>query len=112
MEDQKGSFIPAGIPAVSLPIFSCDVSSALRTAALNAAATRSSNMSLSSASKLGVNADAAHVVLAGHRDFDKAGTGFARDLNIPEFVLGLFHVVLHGLRLFHQAGELSFVEHG
>jgi hypothetical protein len=26
--------------------------------------------------------------------------------------LGFFEVVLHGLRLFHQASELSFVEHG
>src|SRR5258706_13782945 len=41
------------MPAVSLPIFSCDVSSALRTAAVKAAATRSSSMSLSSASRLG-----------------------------------------------------------
>ena len=39
--------------AVILPIFSVEVSSALRTAALNAAATRSSSMSLSSASRLG-----------------------------------------------------------
>ncbi len=42
--------MPAGI---SLPIFSADSSSALRTAALKAAATRSSSMSLSSASRLG-----------------------------------------------------------
>src|SRR5436305_10260019 len=42
-----------GMPAVILPSFSCEVSSALRTAALKAAATRSSSMSLSSASKLG-----------------------------------------------------------
>jgi hypothetical protein len=26
--------------------------------------------------------------------------------------LGFFQVVLHGLGLFHQASELSFVEHG
>lgn len=29
-----------------------------------------------------------------------------------KFVLGLLEVVLHGLGLLHQAGELSFVEHG
>ena len=51
----------------SLPIFSCVVASALRTASLNAAATRSSSMSLSSASRLGSIDDALHVVLAGHR---------------------------------------------
>src|SRR3954451_323135 len=45
--------MPGGRPAVSLPIFSCEVSSALRTAALKAAATRSSSMSLSSPSRLG-----------------------------------------------------------
>src|SRR3989344_534676 len=53
---QKGNFMPPGrpgMPWVSLPIFSEEVSSALRTAALNAAATRSSSMSLSSASRLG-----------------------------------------------------------
>src|SRR5215217_4934890 len=45
--------MPGGRPAVSLPIFSCEVSSALRTAALKAAATRSSSMSLSSPTRLG-----------------------------------------------------------
>src|SRR5690606_2381088 len=50
---QNGSFMPGGRPAVSLPIFSWVVSSALRTAALKAAATRSSSMSLSSPSRLG-----------------------------------------------------------
>src|SRR5450830_518812 len=42
-----------GIPAVMPDIFSCDVASALRTASLKAAATRSSSMSLSSASSDG-----------------------------------------------------------
>ena len=42
-----------GIPAVILPSFCADVSSATRSAALKAAATKSSSMSLSSASKLG-----------------------------------------------------------
>src|SRR2546426_8452426 len=42
-----------GMPAVSLPIFSCDTASARRTPSLKAAATRSSSMSLSSASRLG-----------------------------------------------------------
>ena len=45
--------MPGGKPAVSLPIFCEDTSSAMRTASLKAAATRSSSMSLSSASKLG-----------------------------------------------------------
>ncbi len=43
----------SGSPAVSLPIFSALTSSARRTASLKAAATRSSSMSLSSASRLG-----------------------------------------------------------
>src|SRR3990167_9462155 len=54
-QNQNGNFMPPGrlgMPAVILPIFSAEVSSALRTAALNAAATRSSSMSLSSASRL------------------------------------------------------------
>src|SRR5690606_37700580 len=40
---QKGSFIPGGkgMPAVTADIFSCEVASALRSASLNAAATRS-----------------------------------------------------------------------
>src|SRR5438093_4787447 len=53
---QNGNFMPPGrpgMPAVSLPIFSWLTSSALRTAALKAAATRSSSMSLSSAKRLG-----------------------------------------------------------
>src|SRR3954466_10910780 len=41
------------MPAVSLPIFSLLTASARRTPSLNAAATRSSSMSLSSASRLG-----------------------------------------------------------
>jgi hypothetical protein len=101
-----------GIPAVILPIFSCEVSSALRTAALKAAATRSSSMSLSSASRLGSMVTRLHLVLAGHGDLDQAGTRLAGDLDIAQFVLGLLHVVLHRLRLLHQASELSFVEHG
>ncbi len=52
---QNGSFMPGGrgMPAVAAPIFSCDVASALRTASLKAAATRSSSMSRSSATRLG-----------------------------------------------------------
>src|SRR5690606_11810858 len=52
---QNGSFIPGGMgmPAVTDDIFSCEVASALRGASLKAAATRSSSMSLSSASRLG-----------------------------------------------------------
>src|SRR5690606_7429200 len=52
---QNGSFIPGGMgmPAVTADIFSWDVASALRSASLTAAATRSSSMSLSSASRLG-----------------------------------------------------------
>src|SRR6201996_4121565 len=52
--DQNGSLNPGGSgrPEVIPPIFSCAVASALRTASLNAAATRSSSMSLSQASRL------------------------------------------------------------
>src|SRR5262245_46087536 len=48
---QNGSLKPGGSgrPDVIEPIFSCEVASALRTASLNAAATRSSSRSLSSA---------------------------------------------------------------
>ena len=44
--------------------------------------------------------------------FNHAGAGFAFDLDVGEFILSLLQVVLHGLCLLHQAGELSFVEHG
>jgi hypothetical protein len=30
---------------------------------------------------------------------------------MSQLFLGLFEVFLHGLRLLHQTGELSFVEH-
>src|SRR5690606_11157208 len=52
---QKGIFMPGGngIPAVAPAIFSCAVDSALRSASLNAAATKSSSISLSSSSKEG-----------------------------------------------------------
>ena len=43
----------SGMPAVSLPIFSVLTASARRTASFMAAATKSSSMSLSSASRLG-----------------------------------------------------------
>ncbi len=60
----------------------------------------------------GVDGDALDVVLAGHDDLDQARAGLAGDLDVGEFVLRLLEVVLHGLGLLHQAGELSFVEHG
>ena len=34
------------------------------------------------------------------------------DFDVAQFVLRLLEVVLHGLGLLHEAGELSFVEHG
>jgi hypothetical protein len=37
---------------------------------------------------------------------------FAFDFDEGQFVLRLLEVVLHGLGLLHEAGELSFVEHG
>jgi hypothetical protein len=58
-----------------------------------------------------VDRDAAHVVLAGHRDLDEAGARLALDLDVGEFVLRLLQVVLHRLGLLHQAGELS-LHHG
>jgi hypothetical protein len=51
-------------------------------------------------------------VLAGHEHLDQTGAGLARDFDESELVLGFFQVVLHGLGLLHEAGELSFVEHG
>jgi hypothetical protein len=51
-------------------------------------------------------------VLAGHGDLHQAGTRLAFHLDGGQFVLGLLQVVLHGLGLLHQAGELAFVEHG
>jgi hypothetical protein len=43
---------------------------------------------------------------AGHRDLDQARARLALDLDVGQFVLGLLEVVLHRLRLLHQAGEL------
>src|SRR5574343_266693 len=59
----------------------------------------------------GVDVDAAHLVLAGHQHLDQTGAGLAFDLDVGQFVLGLLEVILHGLGLLHEAGELSFVEH-
>ncbi len=101
----------SGSPAVSLPIFSALTSSARRTASLKAAATRSSSMSLSSASRLGSMAMRLHVVLAGHGHLHQPGAGLALDLHQRQFVLRALHVVLHRLGLLHQAGQLA-LHHG
>ena len=98
----------SGMPAVSLPIFSWLTASARRTPSLNAAATRSSSMSLSSPSRLGSIDDALDVVLAGHRHLHQAGARLALDLDRRELVLRLLQVVLHRLGLLHQTGELTF----
>jgi len=50
-------------------------------------------------------------VLAGHQHLDQSGTRLGLDLDVGQFILRFLEVVLHGLRLFHEACELSFVEH-
>ena len=64
------------------------------------------------AEQAGVDGDALDVVLAGHDDLDQSGARFAADFDQGELVLRLLQVVLHLLRLLHQAGQLSLVEHG
>jgi hypothetical protein len=58
-----------------------------------------------------VDRDALHVVFAGHRDLHQARARLALDLDRGELFLGLLQVVLHGLGLFHQAGDLV-LHHG
>ena len=50
-------------------------------------------------------------MLAGHGDFHQTRAGLTTHFDMAQLVLGFFHVVLHGLGLFHQAGKLSFIEH-
>src|SRR6185436_18929620 len=58
-----------------------------------------------------VDADALDVVPAGHRDLHQAGTGDTLDLDRRQFLLRLAQIVLHRLRLLHQAGQL-ILHHG
>src|SRR6185295_14730662 len=58
-----------------------------------------------------VDRDALDVVLARHRHLDEAGARLAFDLDRRQLVLGLLEVVLHRLRLLHQAGQLT-LHHG
>ena len=51
-------------------------------------------------------------MFASHQNFDQTGAGLSGDFNVAQLVLGFLHVVLHRLGLLHEAGELSFVEHG
>src|SRR5882672_6510132 len=53
-----------------------------------------------------VDDDAFHVVLAGHRHLHEPGAGLPFDLDAAELFLSLLEVVLHRLRLLHQACEL------
>src|SRR5512135_25290 len=46
------------------------------------------------------------VVAAGHRDLDESRPGLSLDLGAPELLLRTLHVLLHLLRLLHQASEL------
>ena len=92
------------MPAVTEAIFCCDTSSARRKASLNAAATRSSSMSLSSPTRLG----SSHVVFTAHRDLDRAGARLAFDFGGGQLILHALHVLLHLLRLLHQACHLAF----
>ncbi len=48
----------------------------------------------------GIDADAAHVVLAGHDHLDQAGAGLALDLDGRQLLLRLLHVLLHLLGLY------------
>ena len=43
---------------------------------------------------------------------DQTRARLTGDFNIAQLVLGFLHVVLHRLGLFHETGELTFVEHG
>jgi len=54
-----------------------------------------------------VDRDPLDGVLAGHRDLDESCTRLSFDLDRRELVLRLLEVVLHRLRLLHQAGELA-----
>ena len=60
----------------------------------------------------GVDRDPFDIVFAGHGDFHQSGTRLPGHLDIAQLVLGFFHVVLHGLGLFHEPCQLSFIEHG
>ncbi len=52
-----------------------------------------------------IDADALHVVLAGHEHLDHAGAGLALDLGLGQFFLHLLHVLLHLLGLLHEASQ-------
>ena len=90
---QKGRFIPGGSPSpdVNPAIFSWTVASTRRTASFIAAAL--------------------DVVLACHDDFHETGAGLALHFHARKLLLHLAHVLLHLLRLLHQPGELSLVDH-
>jgi hypothetical protein len=83
----------------------------LRTASLKAAATRSSSMSLSSASRLGSMATRLTSCLQVIVTFTRPAPDWPSTSMVRQLVLRLLQVVLHGLGLLHQAGELSLVEH-
>src|SRR5262249_37059955 len=53
-----------------------------------------------------IDRHALHVVAARHRDLDQSGTGLPFDFGLGELVLRPLHVLLHLLRLLHQAGKL------
>ena len=100
------------MPAVSLPIFSLAGLFGLAHGGVEGGGHQVFQHVLVVGQQAGVDRDALDVVLAGHDDLDQAGAGLAFDLDDGQFFLRLLEVVLHGLRLLHEAGQLSFVEHG
>src|SRR5690606_15660388 len=55
-----------------------------------------------------VDLDAAHLVAAAHGHLHHARAGLALDVDLRELFLRPAHVLLHLLRLLHQAGQLTF----
>jgi len=104
--------MPGGKPAVSLPIFLLGHFFCVAHGIVERCSHQVFQHVLVIGQQARVDGHAAHIVFASHEDLDHAGTRLAFDFDVGQFVLGLFQVVLHGLGLFHQARELSFVEHG
>ena len=111
--DQNGIFMPggSGMPAVTLPIFGLAHFLGVAQRVVERGGDHVLEHVLVVGEQARVDGDAAHVVLAGHRDLDEAVAGLAVDLDVGELVLHLLQVVLHRLGLLHQTGELTF-HHG
>ena len=110
---QNGNFMPggSGSPAVSLPIFSGAELLGAAHRVVEGGGHQVLEHVLVFGQQAGVDGHALDVVLAGHGHLDQPGAGLAFDLDQRQFFLCALHVVLHGLGLFHQAGELAF-HHG